>query len=68
MIYTVENIARMGRRVRVFVNGNEVDGAVFADTEKGVVRYMPRPFRGAKGKDYIYTRKLRGSVTVEAAD
>lgn len=65
MIYTVENTSEIGRPVRVFVNGNEVDSAVYADTVKGVVRYSPRPYRVEKGKDYVYTRELRGVVTVE---
>lgn len=65
MIYTVDNTWRIGRPLRVFVNGNQVDGVVFADTGKGMVRYMPRPYRVQKGKDYAYTRTLRGVVTVE---
>lgn len=67
MIYTVANTIGIGKPVRVFVNGNEVESAVSADTGKGVVVYAPKPYRAAKGKDYVYTRKLRGKVTVEAA-
>lgn len=65
MIYTVQNTIAVGRRVRVRVNGNEIEAVVFADTERGVVRYAPRPYRVQKGKDYVYTRVLRGLVTVE---
>ncbi|MNR52239.1 hypothetical protein D3C85_1720430 [compost metagenome] len=54
--------------MRVFLNGNEVDSVVFADTDKGVVRYMPKPYRVEKGKDYVYTRELRGVVTVKDMD
>lgn len=66
MIYTVENTSKAGRPVRVFVNGNEVRKAVFADTERGVVRYYPEPVRIKRGTDELYTRTVRGRVTVEA--
>lgn len=49
---------------KVFVNGNEIDSVTYADTKLGFVIYAPSPYRVAKGKDYIYTRKLRGTVTV----
>lgn len=52
---------------KVFVNGNEIDGVNYADTKLGFVIYSPRPYRMAKGKDYVYTRKLRGTVTVTPA-
>lgn len=65
MLYTVANTSEIGNHVRVFVNGNEVESVVSADTDKGVVVYAPKPYRVAKGKDYVYTRKLRGKVTVE---
>ena len=67
MLYTVANTIEIGKPLRVFVNGNEVESVVSADTEKGVVVYAPKPYRAAKGKDYVYTRKLRGKVTVEPA-
>lgn len=67
MLYTVANTSEIGKPLRVFVNGNEVESVVSADTEKGVVVYAPKPYRAAKGKDYVYTRKLRGKVTVEPA-
>jgi len=54
-----------GRGARdVFVNGNFVECAVYADTRLGFVIYTPRPFRRAKNKDYVYTRKLKGRVEV----
>lgn len=65
MIYTPENTSLAGRPVKVKVNGNLVDYAVFADTERGFVRYCPQPLRVQKGTDYVYTRVLRGAVTVE---
>ena len=65
MRHTVHNTSEAGIRLRVFVNGNEVESAVSADTETGVVVYAPKPYRAARGKDYVYTRKLRGKVTVE---
>lgn len=66
MIYTIRNTCDVGRPVRVFVNGNEVRKAVFADTQRGVVRYYPEPVRIKRGTDELYTRTLRGQVTVEA--
>jgi len=54
-----------GRGLRdVFVNGNLIDGVVYADTKKGVVIFAPKPYRAAKNKDYVYTRKLNGRVEV----
>ena len=65
MIYTVANTIEIGRRVDVFVNGNRVARAVFADTARGVVRYHPTPVRRKKNTDEALTRTLRGVVTVE---
>jgi hypothetical protein len=54
-----------GRGLRdVFVNGNKIDSVVFADTKNGVVIFMPKPYRIKKNSDGVYTRKLRGVVTV----
>lgn len=64
MIYTFQNTVEIGKPVRVYVNGNEVKEAVMADTEKGVVEYIPTPIRAKKNSDELYTRKLRGVVTV----
>ena len=55
---------RRGPR-KVFVNGNEIDGVIFADTVRGLVEFAPKPARVKKNSDTVYTRKLRGSVTVE---
>lgn len=65
MIYTAANTIEIGKPMRVYVNGNEVEGVISADTEKGVVVYAPKPYRVEKGKDYLYTREMRGKVTVE---
>lgn len=50
---------------RVFVNGNEVKRCVWADTKRGRVVYTPYPVRMRRNSDEIYTRMLRGQVTVE---
>lgn len=65
MIYTVSNTSGIGRRCRVFVNGSEVKRAIYADTDRGVVKYIPNPARPKKGADEVYTRMLKGAVTVE---
>jgi hypothetical protein len=53
-----------GRR-RVFVNGNEVERAIWADLKRGLVCYAPTPMRIKRNSDELYTRTLRGQVTVE---
>lgn len=69
MIYTVSNTVAQGKPVRVFVNGNEVSGAYYADTVRGVVRFHPQPARIKKPeRDQIYTRTLRGKVTVKPVE
>lgn len=65
MIYTVENTSSIGQHVRVFVNGNECRKVIRADTVKGEVIYIPSPARIKKNTDEVYTRMLRGKVTVE---
>lgn len=57
-----------GRGYRqVFVNGNEVSHVRWCDTRAGVVVYIPQPARIKKPEgDEVYTRVLRGVVTVEA--
>lgn len=53
---------------RVFVNGNQLDNVLWCDTAAGVCVYAPRPFKVRRpARDEIYTRRLRGVVTVEAA-
>lgn len=57
-----------GRR-RVFMNGNEVDHIIWADTKRGVLIYSLQPFRLHKNRrDEFYSRKLRGAVTVKAME
>ena len=68
MIYTVENTIMAGKAARVFVNGNEVSQVIRADDQKGEVTYVPEPVRLKKGSDEVYTRKLRGKVTVKLSD
>lgn len=67
MRYTVENTVNQGIRLNVFVNGNKVDHAIMADTNRGEVLCCPPPIRPMKGKrrGEVYTRMLRGTVTVE---
>lgn len=65
MIYTIANTVEVGKPIRVFVNGNPVEHAIRADTERGLVRYAPLPLRIKRGTDEVYTRTLRGHVTVE---
>lgn len=66
MIYTVENTSFIGRRARVFVNGNKIKGAFYADTVKGIVKYYPQPARIKKPeRDRVYSRVAKGKVTVE---
>lgn len=51
---------------RVFVNGNEVSHVRWCDTRAGVAVYIPQPARIKKPEgDEVYTRVLRGVVTVE---
>lgn len=53
---------------RVFVNGNQIDNVLWCDTAAGVCVYAPRPVKVKRpGREEIYTRQLRGIVTVEAA-
>lgn len=53
---------------RVFVNGNQVENVLWCDTAAGVCVYAPRPVKVRRpAREQIYTRRLRGIVTVEAA-
>lgn len=47
----------------VFVNGNPNNHVVYANLAKGIVEFAPRPLR-VKRNGEIYTRHLRGTVTV----
>lgn len=54
-----------GKR-KVLVNGNEIKRCVWADVKRGVACFHPHPLRTHKRKrDEVYTRKLRGVITVE---
>ncbi len=52
-----------GRR-DVFVNGHQINHVVYANERKGIVEFAPHPLRAKRNGD-VYTRKLRGVVTVE---
>lgn len=57
-----------GKR-RVYVNGNEIERVIWCDTVQGIAVYMPQPARVKKpGRNEVYTRRLRGQVTVEAVN
>lgn len=68
MIYTVGNTSAIGRIAKVAVNGNVVDKTIYADTEKGIVKYYPEPTRINKRSGEVYSRTLRGKVTVELTE
>ncbi|WP_336654253.1 hypothetical protein [Leclercia adecarboxylata] len=54
-----------GKR-RVFVNGNELKSCIWADVKRGIACIHPHPLRIYKRKrDEIYSRKLRGVITIE---
>lgn len=56
-----------GNRI-VRVNGNPVDNVLWCDTQAGVVIYAPRPVKAKRpAQEEVYTRRLRGNVTVTAA-
>ena len=66
MIYIGSNTALIGKPVRTFVNGNLIKSAIFADTDRGVVRFIPNRGRLKKPeRNQVYSRILRGQVTVE---
>lgn len=66
MRYTVENTVQTGRPIDVFVNGIKAENVIIADTVRGEVIYYPQPTREHKNKPgEIYSRKLRGHVTVK---
>ncbi|MNG95100.1 hypothetical protein D3C81_313650 [compost metagenome] len=53
---------------RVFVNGVEVERAIWCDTAAGVCVYAPLPIKPKRpAREEIYTRRLRGAVTVVPA-
>ncbi|EIQ0040727.1 hypothetical protein LUG75_000131 [Escherichia coli] len=53
-----------GRR-QIFVNGNRISRVIWADEEKGVLCFHPYPLRRHRRDPFsIYSRKLRGKITV----
>lgn len=68
MIYTVGNTSAIGRIAKVAVNGNVANNTFYADTEKGIVKYYPSPVRVNKRTGEVYSRTLRGKVTVELTE
>ena len=56
-----------GKR-RVYVNGNEIARVVWCDTSQGIAVFCPYPFRVHREGAEVYTRRLRGVVTVERID
>lgn len=56
-----------GKR-RVYVNGNEIERVVWCDTLQGIAVFAPYPYRVNRARTEVYTRRIRGSVTVEQVD
>lgn len=48
----------------VFVNGKKIDGVMYADTKRGIVRVVRRPIRLDKHMKRVLTKTLRGHVEV----
>ena len=66
MRYTTENTIAIGKPFDVFVNGVKAENVIIADTDRGEAIYYPVPVRLHKNKPgEIYSRKLRGDVTVK---
>ena len=60
--------ANDGKGIRyVYINSNQIDHVLWANEEQGLVCFMPhrRLTKRDKRKGEIYTRLLRGNVTVE---
>lgn len=60
--------AKDGKGIRhVFVNGNRIKCVMWANVEQGLVCFVPhrRLTKKDRRKGKIYTRLLRGNVTVE---
>ncbi|WP_346399933.1 hypothetical protein [Pseudomonas syringae] len=54
---------------RVHLNGNEITHVLWCDTDAGVVVFVPQPMRVKRtSRDEVYTRRLRGRVTVTPLD
>jgi len=48
----------------VFVNGKKIDGVMYADTKRGIVRIVRRPIKTDKYHKRVLTRTIRGHVEV----
>lgn len=48
----------------VFLNGKEIDGVVYADTKRGIVRVCRHPLKLDKHHKRVLTRTIRGHVEV----
>lgn len=65
MIYTVENTVKLGKRVKVLVDGVEVNKVFYVDTKKGKVRHYDTPVKVHKhGKRAISRTKYGRRVEV----
>lgn len=53
---------------RAFLNGIEIPEVMVADIRRGEIIFAPQPVRVMKNGDRVYTRKLKGVVTVEYID
>lgn len=52
----------------VYVNGKPMKRVVYADTRRGIVRYVPEPIRLNKRGDCVIERTRRGKVEVKPID
>ncbi|APG04953.1 hypothetical protein BJI69_14330 [Luteibacter rhizovicinus DSM 16549] len=53
---------------QVYVNGKPMKRVVYADTRRGIVRYVPEPPRANKRGDGVIERTRRGKVEVKTID
>ena len=59
-IYNPDNF-----RGDAFCNGNKIKRCTWVDTDRGIAEYAATPIRVKKGTDEVFTRKLRGAMTVK---
>lgn len=64
MIYTLENTSKIGKRVKVLVNGVEVKKVFYVDTKKGKVRHYDSPPQIHKYRKRAISRTKHGRVEV----
>jgi len=66
MIYTASNTSKIGKPMRVFVDGKLVSNVVSADTVAGEVVYYPEPISVSNSYlEEVHSKIMRGKVTVE---